>query len=935
MTVVQNKNNIKQRHIFKIESSRLRRSNWDLKLSITEGRQSGELISLADSSVLRFIREINGTEDDEAKYIEILNNINLIKKDKTNIENRRKLKEELKKRDELILVRDYITVVMKNRGDFDRANKGFLFNGVNFKRLVGTTGGIKDNTIVYVSEKVHSELCRRLDNDRNLSKKLVPAKLEAYKALACSASIPVDFEPISANGVPRVAVIDDCITEFKADVIKLDIEATDPPEIINDKEYNVRLEANDGFGFISPKLSEAWTKQLNKKDKHYISSGYCIRNSFCKGMLFTFDFHMFANEIANKSTFIDAWGNEVNVNDVDIVLTTSMLKLHDSYDNMLDYLNKSISNGYGFSVTKVIEKEMSDQKYLNYQFLQSLNLNDEDIEDLIKPTIDGFKDVMQSDYRAGLLFLRGTNMREHTLDMRRADISTAMMINKDMYYDPFVKSTIHKMLSRKIQDAKVGVLSVSGNYSITSGDPYLLAESMFGLPNPKGLLGGGEFHSEYWNERQVDKVAAFRAPMTCHNNIRVLSLKKNKDTIKWYKYMNNCTILNGWDTTTHAMNGSDHDGDLYFTTDNTTLLKGISPTKAIVCVQQNADKEVVTEDMLIKSNKDGFGDEIGTVTNRITSMFTVKSQFEPESPEYEELEKRIMWGQHYQQMAIDKIKGVVGAPMPKEWYSYYANMSEPEDSKELKKQKKHNIKILADKKPYFMSYIYPADRRKQLQFIKDANRNSLVRFGLTVEELIDKKDKNKEESTFVKFYDIKMPMNIYPCLMNKICYRVEEETKDLLKYSKDSSVFDPKILKNDNITYKPSAYKRVKRIHNEYKREAQGYMISSSHSRYDGCNTTEGRRMIFAEEFRDKALQECSNADELCNIVVDLCYNTNESKQFAWDVCGEMMIKNLLKKSNGKVSFPKRDDSGDIEFEGLRFSMSSLQINKGEFVEQL
>lgn len=925
---------IKQRYIFKIESSRLRRSNWDLSLTIADAKKSGELISLADNSVLRFIREINGTEDEDSKYTEILNNINSIKKEKTSTPNRRKLHKEFEKRDELLLARDYITVVMRNKGEFDRANRGFFINGVKFKRLVGTTGGIKNSTIVYVSEKVYPELSRRLDNDRDLTKMLVPAKLEAYKALACSTSIPVDFDPVGANGTPRVAVIDDCITEFKADIIKLDIETIEPPNVIIDNNYDVRLEANDGFGFISPRLSEDWTKQLNKKEEDYISSGFCIRNSFCKGMLFTFDFHMFADEVAKKDTFVDAWGNTVNVNDVDIIMTTSMLKLHDSYSSMLDYLNKSIANGYEFTVTKVIEKELSNQKQLNYQFIQSLYLNDEDIEDLTKLTIDNFKDILQDDYRIGLLFLRGMNMSEDNLDLGRADIATAIMINKEMYHDPFVKSTIHKMLTRKIQDAKVGVLTVDGNYSLMSGDPYLLAENMFELENPKGLLGEGEYHSEYWNKLAVKKVSSFRAPMTCHNNIRVFNLKENSETKRWYKYMNNCTIINGWDTTTHAMNGADYDGDIVFTTDNPTILRGVKPTNAIVCVQQNVDKELVTEAMLVKSNKDGFGDDIGTVTNRITSMFTVKAQFEKDSAEYQELERRIMWGQHYQQMAIDKIKGVVGAPMPKEWFSYYANMSESDDTKEIKAEKKKNIRILADKKPYFMSYIYPRDRREHLQFKRDANRNSLVRFGMKIEDLINKKDRTKEENTFVKFYYIKMPMNEYPCLMNKICYKVEEETKDLLKQSRNKEDFDPSILKSDHVDYRSSAYKRVKNIHSEYKRETQGYMISSSHCKYDEHMTAEDKRLIFADEFRNKALKECSNEDELCNIVVDLCYNTNESKQFAWDVCGNVMIKNLLRKSDGKVSFPKKDSNGDIKFGGLKFSMSNIYIDKEEFIEQ-
>ena len=65
-----------------------------------------------------------------------------------------------------------------------------------------------------------------------------------------------------------------------------------------------------------------------------------------------------------------------------------------------------------------------------------------------------------------------------------------------------------------------------------------------------------------------------------------------------------------------------------------------------------------------KSNKDGFGDKIGSITNRITSMFDVLAGQEVGSKEYNTLMYRIMCGQHYQQNAIDRIKGIKFVDMP-------------------------------------------------------------------------------------------------------------------------------------------------------------------------------------------------------------------------------------------------------------------------------
>ena len=59
-----------------------------------------------------------------------------------------------------------------------------------------------------------------------------------------------------------------------------------------------------------------------------------------------------------------------------------------------------------------------------------------------------------------------------------------------------------------------------------------------------------------------------------------------------------------------------------------------------------------TEDDLIKSNKGGFGDKIGSTTNLTTSQISLMNSFEPDSKEYKMLHYRVLCGQQYQQNAI-------------------------------------------------------------------------------------------------------------------------------------------------------------------------------------------------------------------------------------------------------------------------------------------
>ena len=141
-----------------------------------------------------------------------------------------------------------------------------------------------------------------------------------------------------------------------------------------------------------------------------------------------------------------------------------------------------------------------------------------------------------------------------------------------------------------------------------------------------------------------------------------------------------------------------------FTTDNPIIAKGVHPSKAIMCLQSSSQKNVPTEKDFIKANKQSFGSAIGTITNYATSMYNVISNFEEGTPEWEELNYRLMCMQDYQQAEIDKAKGCESRPVPKEWYNYKENKILDEDSEEVKQKKMFNISILANKKPYFFIY---------------------------------------------------------------------------------------------------------------------------------------------------------------------------------------------------------------------------------------
>lgn len=881
-----------------------------MTLPIAEARKNDEVISLADSQVLRWLDDLNGITDAECKAREIKSEIKRLRKEQNSVQNRRRVKQLYAQLDDIQFKPDYLCVIIDKEKDYHRACKGFFINGIKYQRLLGTNGGVKNETIVFISDRHADEIKRRIDNGRNLEKPMVPAKLEAYKALTCSASIPVSMP----NGV---LVVSDCETEFLSDIIYLNDEADGEPVMEERNQVLVQLDESDGYGLMLPALAERWGEELGLD---YLVSGVNTRFSWEKGMVFTFDFRDFAEKVAGNYIVKDAWGHDVDVRSVELVLTTSMLKLWDSYESCEDYVRNCLENGYTFGIAKTCPKELEQERTLNYQFIQSYDLSDDDIEALIKPTMDEINDVLYADHTKTVLFLKGAGLNEDNVERLDNDFIKALMIEPKMLDDPYVQSCVYQMIKNRINEAKVGVLKVHGNYSIVCGDPFSLCQHIFGL-EVTGLLKAGEIYNAYWRKQGAKSLACFRAPMTCHNNIRLVHPHYSDEADYWYQYMTTCTLFNSWDTAAHALNGMDKDGDLVMLTDNEVLVDNLKELPALMCVQRKASKKIVTEEDFIQANIDSFGDDIGKTTNWITSMFDVQAQYPKDSKEYRELDYRIKCGQLFQQNAIDKAKGIIAKPMPREWHDRHSvNLIEDTATRRF------YLKLVADKKPYFMRLIYPALMKQYNTYIKNTNKNAMREFQMTIDEMLalPRSELTDRQKDFLRYYHSRMPVGDNDCVMNRICRRFEKEFDGYLGRHNGDTEFDYSIMKS-GAEYTKTQYNSILKLYENYNQRLRSYMVFADYERVDEYDTF-SKLFEMRTEFIQECTRICQNRFALCDIVLDICYRKSSTKRFAWEICGDEIIQNLLARSGGIITYPTLDLDGDIQFGGNRFSLKQKEI---------
>lgn len=498
--------NVLQYDIFKIETKQLKYNNWSLNISKDEAYASNSLVALFESELFRLIAKILQQPIEEVEFS------------------------------------DYVaSIVISNKKHFERATSkdGVEINGHCFKRFVGTSGGLKKNSIIFVNAEILDELNRRCECGRKTDVPMVPAKYETYKALTCSASQPICW--------PRgILVVDDCLIKIR-DVVKV-IEDGDEPTVSEPHEVEMENNACDGFNLCTPAYMRRIAESL---DLDYIPSGVCLRNAWLKGMLYAFPIMEFADEIAGGDYMVqDIWGEWHDIRDIDLIINESTLKLWKCYDSIDEYVAACKENGYSFAITKIAPEVLEDERMTNYQYLQSYDLSDDDIVELCQPTIKWLQDSMGEDYKSVLRFLGITDQVKHNTWQQ------ALYLDERLLKSPFILNSIRRMIRLKIDEAKIGKLIVHGNYQLASGDPFIFMQHVFGL-KPTGLLSANECYSKYWVDENVTEIVAFRSPMTVHNNIRKVRVVNNEEVEKWYRYMRTIFIINGFDTFCAAENGCD------------------------------------------------------------------------------------------------------------------------------------------------------------------------------------------------------------------------------------------------------------------------------------------------------------------------------------------------------------------------------------------
>ncbi len=943
-------------YVRKYHSSRLKEFNYVIEDTFEESRVYNEIVGLSDNQILRTIREMSRRTLDREHLEKLIlcrdfyqkqlsRNRLTEKKAAVYLEELKRLQAKINR---TLFQENYIIVVMDTDKQYEYLyQNGFTVNGQKYKRLSCSAGQARVSTVIFCSEILIPEVNKRLNNGRNLNKPLSPSKFNAYFGLAGSATQIVSE--------PRFIVVRDYenTTSFMANHVIENGWKTDDT-IIQKEIKDTVMNRTDGMGLISYRQAKKWAGEL---DLDYVPSQFCIRQNFMKGMLCVFPIHEFAREYGKTdelgrcmvdTIYCDKNGKPVKKNlfDYDVIISESQFKLWDSFESAEQYIENCRKNHLYWGVALTSPKEAKHMLKLNYQFIQTLNLKEDDVKKLAEQFVEWISGVSYENRYYMLLFLLGINNNEEKI---RNFLSysdnywiKALLLSDNVKHDKYIRKKIRDLIRHKIDAGCKGDIYVDGNFQVIVSDPFGYMQHVCGL-EVTGLLKSGMSYSHYWNEKGVTQVDAMRSPLTYLSEHVILNLQKDNATEKWYRYCKLGIILNYYGNETFHFAGSDFDMDILATTSNPVMINGVYKNELpVVYDVPKPEKFLFTEDDLYHADTFSFGSIIGSITNKSSNAYAllpiVEEKYGINSQEYRLLKSRLQQCCKAQSAQIDKAKiGRAVKGIPQVWTKQNKIKKNKKgkiiDSKKRRKELYNSV--LLNTYPYFFRYIYKDTERSYKKYLDEYNILCKQRFRTGLSELEALQNRTDEQEDFIQQFYRYCPVIISKSPMNLLCRYIETIDFQISQKTKADNSFQFECYKNPNIQYTEYYVDVISEL-KKFMKELKTSIIVTS---YEEENTEEysidkiNSFSVKSDNLYERLSQINKNPYVILNCLIDYFYieKPTAGKELLWKSYGKFICKNIITytaNTNASVLFPMPADKqcSDLQYLGYYYKLQEVQI---------
>lgn len=848
--------------------------------SYQKASKNGDIITSGDCLVFQKILEHKGIKEDHVTLFRKVQNIRELQREARKAKDDNQVKKLQRQLDNLLYIDDIISVKVKSKKDYTYiARNGFDLNGKHYVRFSAGAGNLRRNTVIFINSAIFDYMQEIIMCGLNGKiKRINLAKLSAYFALSMSSVLWVR--------TPRVCVCKDFFTTIKDQHVNYIDQNDKVHEVIKDIELN----SADGQGLVAPDMAVNWAGDMYLD---YVPSSFVVRSSWVKGNLVPFNFKKYAHE-HNIDTITDRWGQVHNIDEIDVILSESQFKMAKYYSSWETY--ESYYNEYGLKWGVARYNKERDAEYVktNYQYLQVLDLDSDDIPGILEYTTDWINKICSGDDIYTLAYTVGisdeTKSKEELLSHCNSVFTKAIMKNSKFLQDSYIQKKIYNSIKESVRAAKMGRIWVKGNYQFAISDPVAQCRSALGL-SPDGLIPAHHVYSNFWNERGITgEIICCRSPLTTYSEVVLNELSNTEEMREWYQYIKSGFIQSIYDINVMLEADGDFDGDILFSTNDKYFLKGVRRGELpIIYDKETVPTQRITLPNQIKCDCRALNTIVGQITNYGTCMYAMLPMFQTDSEEYTELDKRIKMTRKLQGEEIDKAKGTTPPNIPKKWLR--TEKIEPNDTTEIRTEKYRHNSLVISQKPYFFIYLYKNLNSDYKAYQKGFDMLARKQFGCTLSTLLSK-ERTDDETNFLRRYRKYSPVLETPCVMNQICKCVER-VDNSIKWDKSNQniLVEFADFKNIDKNIVTKIYNLVKKYNS--RKSVRGLEILVEN---DGLNNEDIDELFKSKIYthKDTVREEIrymfTNDQEMFNHMVFMAISYNISFDIVWEIMGDYVI---------------------------------------------
>ena len=470
------------------------------------------------------------------------------------------------------------------RPDGIRINFGSLNDRyIAFERSASMS---RENRLAFVRADVYEPLRERMMLGMNIGDCQL-SKLYAYNALLFTSGARYNNTSILSD--KKIIVIKNPQSTIEnVNVITVEDDGTDKPMrkyFRVEKTTDITITEFDGEGFISPHLAEALGREHNS---------FQIRMPYIKGVVHKVDFASLFTELG-VPYIVDMWGERHNPAEVDIILTDSMFKgrkwMESNNLSWGEYLDRCAKYGHALYVSGKDKLGAQETTELNYQFLSTLSITDEDFRPKKLPL--GWYDSPEYDSRNWitkttevayyrLVADNGARRKYFLDDLQDIEVATerrqyrAELIAKNgMFIDePIFAKELSDRAENILSKYAVGKLLVTGDNRYLSDDVLrLIAFIVKNSLKEKGddiyrrlqgeFITGNEIYAPLPSYAESEFYTVLRSPHIARNEEALVKpMKAGALREKYFSHLGYVIMADSRSLIPERLGGADFDGDM-------------------------------------------------------------------------------------------------------------------------------------------------------------------------------------------------------------------------------------------------------------------------------------------------------------------------------------------------------------------------------------